>query len=191
MLPSTRKQYNRMYNFAGDYIYTSIKTSPENKVCDKMAIDLIVSSFKIMNLIFFAMTLSCSGPFYKLILKNEKELIIPVILPFVDPETEHGFYINFCYQIVSCVYGLILIPGSELITQILKNNILVTATVIENSFEGFGRQLEDDMKFSLAHTLELRNILLKIIDFNRFVFCYKINISCIIFKYCKNLFKYS
>lgn len=107
MLPSTRKQYHRMYNFAGDFIYTSIETAPENQhVCDKMAIDLIVSSCKIITLIFFAMALSCSGPFYKFIVKNEKELIIPVILPFVDPDTEHGFYINFCCQMVSCAYGL-------------------------------------------------------------------------------------
>lgn len=135
-----------------------------------MAIDLIVSSCKIITLVFFAMVLSCSGPFYKFIVKNEKDLIIPVILPFVDPDTKHGFYINFCYQIISCVYGIITIPSTELMTQILKNNILVTAAVIENSSKEFGKKLEEDMEFSLTHMLELRNIFLKIIDFNRFVF---------------------
>ena len=95
-----------MYNFAGDFIYTNANTTPKTyNVCNDMANDLIVSSIKIISLVFIALFLGCSGALYKLFVKNEKELIVPVILPFIDPDTEQGFYINFGSQFLSCLLG--------------------------------------------------------------------------------------
>lgn len=156
-----------MYNFAGDFIYASAEIAP--KVCNEMAVDLIIKSSLIITLVFIALMLSCIGPIYKIIAKNEKELIIPVILPFIDPDTEQGFYINFAYQTVPCVVGLLVIPGTELITCVLKNNISVMAAIIKNSLENFGGQLNEDKEFPMARAWQFRNILLKIFDYNRFV----------------------
>ena len=106
-MPSKREQYHRMYNFAGDFIYTNMKrTSKTYNVCNEMANDLIADSIKINTLVFIALDLACIGPLYKIFVQNEKELILPVILPFIDPDTEHGFYVNFVCQLVTCLIGM-------------------------------------------------------------------------------------
>lgn len=79
-----------------------------------------------------ALFFACSAPIYKTFIKNEKELIVPVILPFNDPETENGFYINYANQGITCGIGVIMISASEILTCLLKNSVALTAAVIEN-----------------------------------------------------------
>lgn len=86
LIPSSLKQYQHMYNFAGDYIYANNKITPKNNyVCDRMAIHLVTSSSKIISLLFFAAFLACLTPNYKTFVMGETELIVPVIVPFVNP----------------------------------------------------------------------------------------------------------
>lgn len=101
-----------MYNFAGDFVYVnSESTSHNHRVCDKMANDLLINSMKICALVFLSINLGACAPIYKLTSTDEKEMVIPVILPFVDPDTELGFYLNMVNQFVICLYGSIIIPG--------------------------------------------------------------------------------
>lgn len=169
LIPSTRNQYLKLYNFAGDYIYATSELSQKNNdICDKMAIQLAIGSIKITILEYIALLLACIFPLYKIFVKNEKELILPVILPFNDPETERGFFMNFISQIVACAYGVTIIPGSEMMTCVLKNNVSVAAAIIENSLHEFGDHLID-IDFPRECNWQLRNILVKIMDYNRFV----------------------
>lgn len=86
LILSLLKQYQRMSNFAGNYIYANNKiTSKSNYVCDKMAIRLVTSLSKIISLLFFAAFLACLTPSYRTFIMGETELIVPVIVPFVDP----------------------------------------------------------------------------------------------------------
>lgn len=76
-----------------------------------MANELISSSLKICVLLVISIDLSVGAPLHKLTSGGEKELIIPVILPFIDPDTDFGFYVNIGNQLVICVYEAIIIPG--------------------------------------------------------------------------------
>lgn len=157
-----------MYNFAGEYIYANSHTSPKNhSVCEQMAILLATSSFKTNALIVFSMNLICSAPLYKLFFTDENEMVIPVILPFIDPETPNGFYINLANQLFICAYGVITIPATELITCVLKNTISVSAAVIENTLLEFEGLLMENEELSSKRSWQFRNIVLKILDYER------------------------
>ena len=76
----------------------------------------------------------------------------------------------FIIIIIIFVPGQVVIPGTELITCVLKNNVLVAAATIKSSFEDFGATLGEDVGFSMVHARHFKNILLKIGDFNGCVF---------------------
>lgn len=118
----------------------------------------------------FSMFLTCCAPLYKIFFTDEYEMIIPVVLPFIDPETKYGFYINLGNQLVSCAYGLIIIPGTELMTCVLKNTISVTAAVIQNSLLEFDNLVQQNEAFSMEYAQGFQNIILKILDFDKFVY---------------------
>lgn len=136
-----------------------------------MAISLLIGSIKIFSLIFLANVFACVGALFKIFVKNEKELIIPVILPFIDPDTDEGFFINFLSLVPSCAIGVILIPATELLTCVLKNSVSVAAAIIENSLQEFGDLLKDrNPQFSAENSKRFRNIAMQIMDYNRFVY---------------------
>lgn len=159
-----------LYNFAGDFIYANSGTSSKNhRVWDRMAIYLLSGSIKISLLMLFSVSLCVFPPLYKKNFTDDNEMIISVILPFIDPDTKTGFYINLANQMVTCVYGAVIIPATELITCVLKKTASATAAIIENSLQEFGDSLQHTAIFSNKHALQFHNLILKMIDFDKFV----------------------
>lgn len=169
LIPSTRKQYRYMYNFAGNFLYSNSETSPsKSNVCDRMAIYLVTSTSKVLLLIAFSFSFITCGPIYKNLFTDDSEMIIPVILPFVDPETENGFYVNLTSQLISSSFGVIAVPAIEVVTCVLKNTISTSAAIIENSLIEFKNCLSHDGNFTKTRIWQYRNIIMTILDFNRF-----------------------
>lgn len=167
--PSSCEKLRSIYNFGADYIYANSEISSSNfDVCNRMAIDLLKSAIKISSLVFVAYIILVSLPFYKT-LHNEYELVLPIIMPFVDPNTQNGFYINMANQLVHLCIGSFGIPIHNLFGCILKNNVLVTAAVIENTLNEFKKKLKNNKNFAkeTACIGEFRNIVLKILDFHK------------------------
>lgn len=168
MLPSTRIRFYQIYNFAGDFIYTNNEnTLNHQKVCDKQVVDLLMDSIKIVLLIILSLFFMYCVPLYNILIKNEYDVIIPNILPFVDPQTKTGFLANLANQLIFCFYGVIALTGIELITCVMKSGILATAAVIKNEFCELDEILQQNEKFSSNFTWQFRNILVKILDFDR------------------------
>lgn len=168
LIPTTREQYRRLYSFAGEYIYANSEFSVENRnVCDRMAIDLITSTAKIIFLIFFSIFLAVCAPLYINFFTDGNEMLIPIILPFVDPETRNGFFINLANQLIIAFFGSIAIPATEVITCVLRNNILVAAAVIENTIKELEDVIAHCKGFSVDHHRQFQNIILKTLDFDR------------------------
>lgn len=163
--PSSCERLRNIYNFGADYIYAKNEISSNNfDVCNQMAIDLLKSTIKVNSLVFAAFAILVGLPFYKN-LHNEHELIVPIIIPFV----ENGFRINVANQMVHLCIGSFAIPIHNLFSCILKNNVLVTAAVIRNTLNEFKKRLKHD-KSSAKDAMciwEFRNIVLKILDFHK------------------------
>lgn len=172
MIPTTRKQYYRLYNFSGDYIYANNENTQKNhKVCDDQVINLLADSIKIFTLIIISLFLMYFVPLFNILIRNQNDVIIPIILPFIDPQTKAGFYANLVNQLTFCFYGIIAITGIELVTCVLKNAILATAAVIDNEINEFEKllKLTHETFSTRPNTCQFRNILVKIIDFNRLI----------------------
>lgn len=156
-----------MFNFAGDFIYANSDISPSTyRVCDRLAIDLATRTLGILMVLVFGFFSVGALPTYKLLHDGEKEMVLPVILPFVDPETNEGFTINLCNQWFSLGCGTFIIPATEIITCLLKNCISVSAAIIRNSLADFGTDL--DGEFTNERSLHYVNIIKQILDCNRF-----------------------
>lgn len=168
---SSRRKLRNMYNFGADYIYAKSEISPSNfDVCNRMATDLLKSTIKVNSLVFLAFTILVGLPFYK-ILHNEHELILPVIMPFIDPNTQNGFFANMANQMIHLCIGSFSIPIHNTFVCILKNNVLVTAAVIKNALNEFKIKLKNDKNFSKETICvwEFRNIVLKTLDYHKWV----------------------
>lgn len=174
LLPSTRKQYCHLFNFAHEYIFEKTMTSSRiDSVCDKMAIDLLASSIKTTIVMIFSMSLTVCIPFYQTLFTDQRQMIIVVILPFTDPETYDGFMINFVNQVVFCAVGYLILPGVELVLCVLKNAASSAAAVIEVTILEFQDSLRPN-GFTNESIWQFRNIILKMSDFERFDFRHEI-----------------
>lgn len=75
-MPSKRKQYRYLYNFAGDFLYVSSKTPSSNHdVCDRMAIYLVTSTLKVLLLIAVSFSFIIVAPTYKNVFTVEEAVI--------------------------------------------------------------------------------------------------------------------
>lgn len=176
LLPSTVPKYRQMYNFAGEYIYAKNDGSPKHRyVCDRMAIDLVMSSLRVNCLLILSFQFIVILPIYKSLFTDQKEYPIPVILPFIDPETETAYYISLVTQYASSLFGAVIIPASELVVCVMKNTVTAMAAVIANNFEEFQNELNIDKSFTAHRVWKFRNIILQIMDFNRFAIKFKIS----------------
>lgn len=169
LIPSTRNQYQHLYQFAGDQIYAYSRISPKNHtICNEMAIDLFTGSVKITLLLVYSLFLMIAVPLYKNLFTDEHEFIMLIILPFINPDKQNGFYINLVNQMISCSYATIIVPAIELVTCVLKNAVTVIAAVIENALLEFAVMLENSEGFTVECNWHLRNIIMKILDFDKF-----------------------
>lgn len=168
--PAKSSQYRSLYNFGADFIYAKCGTSRKHYIaCDKMAIYLITCSITVNLLVLLSYMMAVCVPFTKTLFTDENEMILPVILPFVDPDTENGFIINYTDQVITCIFGSCVIPGTELLTCVLKNNASVAAIAIENSLLDLKKRMLMNDNLDEEFIQEFRNIILKILDYNRFV----------------------
>lgn len=157
------------YNFAANHIYSHSDISAEHyKLCDRMTIELLKSAIRVAFLQLFSMSLMALSPLYKILFTDEKELMVPVIIPFVDSDTKNGFYFNLANQLLILGGGIFIVPGTELVICFIRNNLIATAHVIKTAICEFDESLVTHKKFSRNHISQWRNILLQILDFDRF-----------------------
>lgn len=181
LYPPTRLRLRHLYLFSAEYVYANSNISFKNHtVCDKMAIDLLICSIRVNSMVFLSYLLLVCGPLYKNLFTDEREMMFAIILPFIDPETDTGFTINLTNQMISVLLGSFVIPGTELLTCILKNNVTAIAAIIENLLMEFQSLAEADKKSSIEWACEFRNIIMKILDFDRFAFQWLFNIVILI-----------
>lgn len=134
-----------------------------------MAIHLMTEALKINLIILLTIFFASSVPLYNIFFTDKNDMIVPIILPFFDPDSQSGIYMNLVNQLVFCAYGAIIIPGTELVTCVLKNAVSVTAHVIENALIEFDDSLQQSTEHSSEQLLKFRNIILRILDYDKFV----------------------
>lgn len=166
--PTERRKFRSLYNFGANFIYANSNTSRKNYVAyDKMAVNLVTSSIRVNLLVLLSYMMAVCVPMTKTLFTDENEMILPVILPFIDPDTDSGFFINYADQVITCMFGSCVIPGTELLTCVLKNNVMAAAIAIENSIIELKVRMMMNQDFTQEFVNEFRNIILRILDYDR------------------------
>lgn len=174
-MPSTRKQLKFLYNFSGDHIYKNSKTTPlNNRICDRLATNLLTDSLKNGLIVMFALFLSVCVPMYNIFINSnesdyDSQFVIPIVMPFIDPYTPNGFYINLTSQTFICMFGVFAIPTIEIMVCFFMNGVSVSAAVTSNQLTEFEHAIKNEDQFSAECIWKFRNIIVKIMDFDRFV----------------------
>lgn len=133
-----------------------------------MAFNLLICVIRVTLLQITSLLLVSIVPMYNILFTDDKEMIIPVILPFIDPNTTNGFYLNVANQLVISGFGAFIVPGSELVSCITSNNLTVTAHMINNSLIEFNELLNEQQKFTKKHMEQFEKIVKQISDFHGF-----------------------
>lgn len=168
-MPSLRTKARIGYDFTAKHIYEKTAHSLKNyDVCNRMAMDLLKSSIRVFALLMFGFIVAISGPLYKICFTDEKEMFFPVILPFIDPDTKRGFYINIASQSLTCAGALFIVPGCEEVICISKINVLAIAAVIQNELMDLRKSIEHNKQYLNEYNYQFRNLVLQIQDYNRF-----------------------
>lgn len=154
--------------YPGDYTYPNSGASPNvYKICDLHATALLTNVIKRQSILLFCLSVFVIGPLYLTIIEREHAMIFAAVLPFTDPTTDEGFYVNFIHEVVLLLIPVPAVFGVELVICMINNSILVTAELIEDSIQSLDESLRRNPEFTNQRSWELRNLILKIQDFDR------------------------
>lgn len=166
LIPSTCARARALYNFAGDYIFVNSNVSAKtSEVCDRLAIDFIKHIVIVMVILGAAFSVGGFQPALKTFLSDERILFIPIVMPFTDPNTPNGFYLNLVHQMAGGALGIIGIFVVEMVTCVVRNTSITIAAVIVNSISEFIDLLKINNRFPRKNKWHFRNIIQKLLDF--------------------------
>lgn len=162
------KKYKNILLFAGNFVYQDSYNKAKLKIThDNCARRLIKSAVGIMLTIIFSSFPTVLYPVYLHFFENARPMIVPIILPFIDPETTNGYYKNICNQLVFCIVGLMGNVGIECISAFWVNNIEVSIETIRFELNELSDALLSDIGTELNKKMKLRNILIQMQDVDR------------------------
>lgn len=135
-----------------------------------MVNQLIIDCIRIASLVAISLLLTFAYPMFLIIFFGQKQILVPVILPFVDLDTSEGYYLNIAHQVLFGIFGPCAILGIELTTCVNKNATMVAVDVIRSELEELENNLRKSSQFNAQRAQEFRNILIQVQDFHRFSF---------------------
>lgn len=106
-------------------------------------------------------------PIYLYLLKNEKPLVVPVIVPLTSLDTTVGYHFNLFMQLYLSGSALLGVIGIEIITMMIVNNIYAGVSLIECEFEKLDALIATDKESKLNVYNIFRNILMQIQDLDK------------------------
>lgn len=163
------KRFQRLLRFSEKHIYNNFHISKGiYEVSDQCAIDLLIGAIKLESLIVVSISTFSVLPMYSLLVKKEYDLPVPIVLPFTEPETPRGFWMNMPHQMMYCVFGLLAIALIELVTCILKNTVAASSSIICQMFKDLDKNLHSPDKFEIEQIKMFYNNLKQVQDFDRF-----------------------
>lgn len=139
------------------------------KVCDDSAIRLIKVTTEDMMLFVVSAFFLLALPVYLYFFKNEHELLLPLILPYVDPDTRDGFILNCTHQLILASVGICGMLGVEFEKQICKNAVWVQSVVTCYQLDEMDVYLKQETKHEYEIKMRLRDVLAKTRDFDVYI----------------------
>lgn len=159
-----RHRYRAILTFSGRFIYMDRKPSTEYEFqIDQHAKKLIPYSILVVFLMIVSFSLILIGPIYAHIANGDYASPTGVILPFIDPHTEHGYAINLIIQFASASVTLLGIVCIEVGNCLINDTYKLMAHLVRFNVRKFSDNLRQGT-FSYQNKIEFRNILVQLQD---------------------------
>lgn len=141
--------------------------SPEyNSLCEKMISELVRRTSIVVFLILLSYALIGGGTFYAIVFDGAWITFVATEIPFVDSQSNTGYAINLIEQFLIISVSLISTLLLEMAVCLVSNAFLAIPEIIH--FESNELAIELNSKgMNLNVQMRLRNIFMKIQDFNR------------------------
>lgn len=167
------KRFQSLVFFGFDYVYrdaytdTNMKRTHDQSVYSLQMNAFIVTLGVVVSTMCFAIY-----PLYLIIFERMRPIIVPLILPFTNPQESFvDFLINCAHQLIICSLGIFANIGNDIISCFLLNNIDIATRTISCNLQAYGQLLESrDLRQNvrgIQMKLSLREILRKTQDMNK------------------------
>lgn len=160
----------RIIRFSKDFMYCS--SSPNEQILNKRADKLWADTIKTTFILIIGCTTYFAYPLYTIIMYGARPFFVPIYLPFTNPDTTMGYYLNTCVhamQAFTCVAGNI---GLQIIFLLILNTLWTTIDVIQFELENMDRYNYGNTDIIIDRRIlrnELYEIFRKINDVDRSV----------------------
>lgn len=142
------------------------KPSKYKSLCESGIASLIKRILVVSILILISFIMFGIGPFYVFFFKNIRVTPMATQLPFVDNESGMGFTLNLIQQGALIFGGQIGIISTEMGQSLLDNVITIFPKLVRLDLDDISNELRVE-SMSLKTKLRLRNVLIKIQDYDR------------------------
>lgn len=169
MILPTRFTNNNLMNAGGRYIYmdgddTSKYNAVREKLIEKFAREMVV----ILTLIFIALLMCGLPALYMLVFKRARITLLGIELPFFEKDSDIGFVLNLTMQAVIAVFGIVGMIAIEFGQNLIHHVVYSIPHLMHVDTEELGTELRTN-GMSLAARAQLRNIFMKVQDFEKYL----------------------
>lgn len=161
--------YISLILFGGDFIYPNHKDDSHGRLLDLRANKLILGAIGVLLVISSAGLIFVTFPLCSFFFHGEMSMIVPLILPYTNPESNDGYLINLFHQVILAYFGLTANFGIEIISCLLIGNLRAGVDTVNDSVNKLNESLKEKEKLTLEHSYRLRNILVQIQDLDRYL----------------------
>lgn len=163
-----RLNFNKIMTFASKYLYTNESSTKYQEVCEKHVNAFYKTVAAIYVQLSLAHILAVMGPFYAFFFQSIRITPLATNLPFFEKASELEFAINMTLQGAMAFYSMAGNLALEMGSSAINNTISMIPDVIRFDLTEFQHEFKSN-GLSLASIMQLRNVYMKIQDFNRYI----------------------
>lgn len=164
------KSLQALLNMTKTKIYKDFDEPAEyTAVCNKSVDRLFTSAAQDIGVIVVSMIVVTGIPMYQQVILHEHAPILPFFLPFTNPDTVFGFYINHVNHLFFGLLGYPAFLGFELVVQLLKNATWAQTTVISYNLDELQSANEKPTVKDVELSRRVREIMAEFCDADNFL----------------------
>lgn len=166
-MPRFFRRFKKFIFFGEDFLYDY--RGNDAKAIERLneaAGDLLKVSLTGFVAVIFSSLTYVAYPLYTYLFEDTRPMLIPIVLPFLEPEEGIGYYLNILNQFAISLTGVMGVIGIEFISSKIVNNVLTGVSMVEHAFDELETKKcdrESDIN------LKLRNIAVQVQDLDRYV----------------------
>lgn len=159
-------KFRNLIHFGYKYIYTTERCGKFANIMDKRANDLIKNTVRLFLVILIVAFLFIIYPLYLFLSKGERPWPVPIIVPFVDPDTDLGYFLCIGNQTIIGTTGILGLTSLEVLVLIMLNNLWTASDNIRYSLDELASNVRKGATITVRRA-QLRNILMQIHDLDQ------------------------